>query len=122
MPTQGITFGTFIYDKRKTQGITQKHVADALGVTTVYICDIEKNRRYPPTGGDLLEKLAAVLNLSDEDISIFYDLAGQAKGCTPHDIASYVMSNDIVRVAIRRAMKKATYKDWEKFITILENK
>lgn len=122
MPTQDITFGAFVYDKRKTQGITQKQVADALGVTTVYICDIEKNRRYPPTGGDLLAKLAAVLNLSDKDIPVYYDLAGQNKGCVPPDIAGYVMSTDIVREAIRKAKKKATDKDWQQFIAILENK
>lgn len=122
MVTQDITFGAFVYDKRKTQGITQKQIADALGVTTVYICDIEKNRRYPPTGGDLLAKLATVLNLSDKDIPIYYDLAGQNKGCVPPDIAGYVMSTDIVREAIRKAKNKATDKDWQQFIAILENK
>jgi len=122
MSEQNMTFGAFVYDKRKTQGITQKQVADALGVTTVYICDIEKNRRYPPTGGELLVKLAAVLNLSDNELSLYYDLAGKNKGCVPPDIAGYVMSTDIVRTAIRKAKNKATVKDWQQFIAVLENK
>ncbi len=122
MSEQIMTFGAFIYNKRKTQGITQKQVADALGVTTVYICDIEKNRRYPPTGGELLAKLVDVLKLSDDDLPLYYDLAGQNKGCVPPDIAGYVMSTDIVRMAIRKAKNKATVKDWQQFIAVLENK
>lgn len=121
MVVKNITFGTFVCNKRKVQGITQKQIADALGVSTVYICDIEKNRRYPPTNGGLLEKLAAVLNISDNDIPIYYDLAGKNKGCVPPDIADYVMSTDIVREAIRKAKNKATDKDWQQFITFLEN-
>ncbi|MDJ0304744.1 helix-turn-helix transcriptional regulator [Dehalobacter sp.] len=122
MSSQDITFGAYVYGKRKTQGITQKQVAEALGVTTVYICDIEKNRRYPPTGGELLTKLVAVLKLSDDDLPLYYDLAGQNKGCVPPDIAGYVMSTDIVRVAIRKAKNKASVKDWQQFIAVLENK
>lgn len=122
MGEQNMTFGAFLYDKRKTQGITQKQVADALGVTAVYICDIEKNRRYPPTGGELLAKLATVLKLSDNELPLYYDLAGQNKGCVPPDIAGYVMSTDIVRTAIRKAKNKATVKDWQQFIAVLENK
>lgn len=41
-----LTFGEFVYDKRKTQGIAQKQITDELSVTTVYICDIKKNPRH----------------------------------------------------------------------------
>lgn len=97
MNIQESTFGSYIFNKRKNQGITQKQIADAMGVTAVYICDIEKNRRYPPTNGNLLTKLAIALNLSENDIPIYYDLAGQNKGCVPPDIACYIMSSDVAR-------------------------
>lgn len=115
-----LNFGEFIYIKRKAQGITQKNIAEALGVTTVYICDIEKSRRYPPTKGDMLSKMAAILRLDDDDLSVFYDLAGRDKGCVSPDLSEYIMSSEIIRSALRTAKGKATAKDWQRFIDSLD--
>lgn len=121
MVKPALNFGQFICEKRKSQGLTQKTVAEALGVTTVYICDIEKGRRYPPTKGDLLTKLASLLNLNEEEQFIYYDLAGRDKGCVSPDISEYIMSSEIIRSAIRTAKSKASSADWEHFITHLHN-
>ncbi|OPX88217.1 MAG: Helix-turn-helix domain protein [Pelotomaculum sp. PtaB.Bin104] len=122
MSQSALTFGNFINKKRKIKGITQKNVADALGVTTVYVCDIEKNRRYPPTKGDMLSKLAKILTLNEDEKNILYDLAGSDKGCAPPDLTEYIMSSDIIRTALRTAKKKATTDDWQQFIDNLHKK
>ncbi|MEA4848034.1 MAG: helix-turn-helix transcriptional regulator [Clostridiaceae bacterium] len=117
-----LNFGTFINIKRKEQGVTQKNIAEALGVTTVYICDIEKNRRYPPTKGDMLTKLASILKLNENEQSLLYDLAGYDKGCVSPDLSEYIMSSELVRSALRKARDKATTDDWKWFIDNLEKK
>lgn len=117
-----LSFGEFINMKRKAQGITQKNIANALGVTTVYICDIEKNRRYPPTKGEMLSKLVSILKLNEEEEHFLYDLAGQNKGCVSPDLSEYIMSSDIIRTALRTAKDKATADDWQQFIDKLDKK
>ena len=115
-----LSFGEFIMAKRKALGITQKQIADSLGITAVYICDIEKDRRYPPTNGELLPKIVEILKLNNEDSSIFYDLAGFGKNCVSPDLAEYIMSSPVIRTALRIAKNKATGDDWQKFIKALE--
>lgn len=117
-----ITFGQYLCQKRKSQGITQKDVAESLGVTTVYICDIEKGKRYPPTKGNQLASLVAILKLNEDEEAIFYDLAGLDKGCVSPDISDYIMSSEIIRSALRMARDKASADDWQHFISVLDKK
>lgn len=115
-------FGEFINIKRKAQGITQKNIADALGVTTVYICDIEKSRRYPPTKNGVLSKIAVILKLNENEKSILFDLAGLDKGCVSPDLSDYIMSSEVIRSALRKAKDMATADDWQWFIDNLDKK
>ncbi len=117
-----LNFGKFVYKRRKALRITQKKIAEALGVTTVYICDIEKSRRYPPTKGDMLPKLAELLKLNKNDLFMFYDLAGRDKGCVSPDLSEYVMSSKVIRSALRTAKDKASTEDWLQFIDNLDKR
>lgn len=122
MQQSAVNFGEFLSAKRKAQGITQKIIAEELGVTTVYVCDIEKSRRYPPTKGDMLLKLSTLLKLDENDQSLMYDLAGYGKGCVSPDLSDYIMSSEIIRSALRTAKGKATADDWKWFIDNLDKK
>jgi transcriptional regulator with XRE-family HTH domain len=122
MLSTNISFGEYVTIKRRANGITQKDVADALGVTTVYICDIEKNRRYPPTKGEALLKLVNILKLNDDEQFILYDLVGQDKKCVSPDLSEYIMSSVTIRSALRIAKDKATNDDWKLFIENLNKK
>lgn len=122
MEQLAVKFGEFLIAKRKEKGITQKIIAETLGVTPVYVCDIEKNRRYPPTKGDMLSKLSILLKLDEKDQSLMYDLAGYEKGCVSPDLSDYIMSSEIIRSALRTAKGKATADDWKCFIDNLDKK
>ena len=41
-----LTFGEFLVAKRKEREMPARELADALGISPVYMCDIEKNRKY----------------------------------------------------------------------------
>ncbi|MFZ5611852.1 XRE family transcriptional regulator [Desulforamulus profundi] len=118
---QLIRFGEFIAKKRIDQGITLRGMADMLEITPAYLSDIEKSRRNPPDK-PLLEKIATILKLTEDDKNLMFDLAGKGRCEVSPDLPEYIMSNEVVRVALRKAKDVATEDDWQQFIDKLSKK
>ena len=105
-------FGKFIDSKRKGRGsggedIKLKDIADAMGMTASYLSDIVKGRRNPPEI-HILEKIAAVLQLTSDEKEEMLDLAGRDRDSAAPDLPEYLMSTQLphVRKALRRANEK----------------
>ena len=105
-------FGKFIDSKRKGRGsggddIKLKDIADAMGMTASYLSDIVKGRRNPPDI-HILEKIAAVLQLTSDEKEEMLDLAGRDRDSAAPDLPEYLMSTQLphVRKALRRATEK----------------
>ena len=116
MPEQ--TFGEFVTQKRKQKELSLREFARRLGISPVYTCNIEKNRRAAPTD-EFLERIAGILLLNDEDRLLMLDLAARSKGfvTVPVDLPEYIMQRDVVRAALRTAKDAdTTDKEWEEFI------
>lgn len=110
-----IDFGEFLVQKRLQSDIPAKWLAEALGISQVYMCDIEKGRRRISEA--LLPRLAELLLLSEEECYEMYDLAAKAKNTVSADISDYIMKNDIVRKLLRTAQKNGVSDEmWQKFI------
>ena len=116
-----LSFGKFIVNKRKSLGITLRCMADVLGIAPAYLSDIEKDRRYPPDMGKLLQ-MADVLKLNQNEKNIMFDLAGKGKNTISPDLPDYIMSSDKIRVALRKAREVATDKDWDDFTKVHDQK
>jgi len=58
------TLGDFIRDRRVEKGLTLHAVAKAIGVSTAFVCDLEKNRRNT----DRVDALARVLGVDVEEL------------------------------------------------------
>ena len=112
-------FSRFLKDKRRSREITVRDMAEKSGLSAGYYSDIESGRRNPPDR-DTLDRMIAVLNLSDEDRVIFYDLAGKARSEAPPDLSEYINEYEEVRVALRMAKDTGDAKVWNKFINYLE--
>ena len=75
-----MTLGKFISDKRKNLTFSQKELArktrkeDGSPISPQYLNDIEHDRRIP--SDHVIEKLARVLKLSQEDKDYLHHLAG----------------------------------------------
>ena len=109
------TFGRFLISKRQENEISARQLAIALDYSAVYICDIEKDRR--PVPDDILEKLPALLRLTEAETEEMYDLAAKSRNTVSADLPEYIMEKDIVRAALRTAKKhNVTDKQWEDFI------
>jgi len=105
-------FGNFVDSKRKgraTDGgdIKLKDIADAMGKTATYLSDIIKGRRNPPEM-EMLEKIAAVLMLDEEEKAEMFDLAGRDRNEVSPDLPEYIMDEKIpyARTALRKAKEK----------------
>ena len=114
-------FGKFIETKRKALNKTLRGFATDLAIAPAYMSDIEKGHRYPPDK-DKLEKMAELLNLSEEEKNKMYDLAaGEKDNSVSPDLPEYIMGTEKARVALRMARDNgATDATWQKVIDILE--
>lgn len=65
---------------RKRELIRALHYAvwDMLEITLAYLSDIEKSRRNPPDK-PLLEKIATILKITEDDKNLMFDLAGKGR-------------------------------------------
>lgn len=115
------TFGAFIRGKRLEKNMSLRVVAEKLNYSATFWSDVENQRRNPP---DLekLNEVAAILNLSEEDKAILFDLAGKAENITPPDLTPYILKTESVRRALRKAKTKATDDDWNRFSKMLDHK
>ena len=111
------TFGAFVRQKRMAQGISLRGLAMRLGLSPVYMSNIETDRKPAPTQ-EYLDKLAEELHLSKADWELFLDLAAASqKMKVPADLPEYIMERDIVRAALRTAKEvDATDEEWQEFI------
>ena len=87
-----------------------------------YVSDIEKGRRNAPAM-DKLSKLIDIFNLTEDEVSMMYNLAGKKKDTVAPDIPDYIKENDFVTAALRIARDLgATEKDWESFVEDLKRR
>lgn len=109
------SFGSFVRARRESLGISLRSVAGEIDMAPAYLSDIEKGNRWPPV--KYLEKLAEVLGINGEDLSIYYDLAGEIREGSYPDLTEYIGKTDIARVALRKARdKNISAEKWQLFI------
>lgn len=111
------TFGSFVRQHRQARGMTLRGLAAALGISPVYMSNIETDRRAAPTQ-EYLEKLAKELRLDKAGYEEMLDLAAKSKAQrVSSDLPEYIMERDIVRAALRTAKEVgATDAEWQEFI------
>lgn len=116
------TFGTFIKEKRKQRGVSLRKFAEQVGISPVYLSNLENDRMSAPKD-EVVSNIARLLLLNETDTAMLYDLAAKAKNSTvvSQDLPDYIMERDIVRIALRTAKDvDATDEEWQEFIASLE--
>ena len=74
----GKTFGSFIAGKREEHDHTLRGFAKMLGISAVYLSNLEKDRRRDPSD-EIVENIAALLFLRKEETTEMLDLLAKAK-------------------------------------------
>ena len=115
-------FADFIKAKRMEKGYSLRGFADKVEIAPAYMSDIEKRKRNAPTS-EILERMANVLSLQEEEKNEMLDLAARDKNELAEDITDYVGSNESVRVALRKAKElNLSETEWFKIIEEMEKK
>lgn len=118
-----MTFGEYLKEKRIAKGINLRKMADLIGIAPAYLSDIEKGKRNSPSS-EKMERIIEILELSQDEIAMLNDLAAvnRPNNVAP-DISEYIMSNDSVRVALRKAREMSLGdKEWMRIIEDMEEK
>jgi len=119
-----VTFGTFLKQKRLGKEFTLRGFAEMVGVSPVYLCDVEKDRKPAPSD-ERLRQIIQLLLLDKQETDELYDLAALSRGrlAVSNDLPEYIMGNRLVRMAIRTAMEAgATDEEWLAFIEQLKRR
>lgn len=106
-------FGSYLRQLREQRSLRQTDIAEILGVSAVYICDIEKGRRNP-LDHNKIAILARRMEMSEDEVSQLFDLAGAARGSVAPDITDYLEKNPSAKDAIRRIVSLGISFDWNR--------
>lgn len=114
------TFGKCIRLRREELGYSLRKLAKAIGMSAVYLSDIERGIRSAPTGAnsgiDYMENLISELKIPQEQVHAFYTMAESTYGRYA-DINSYLAKKPAARIALRLADEQnISDEEWEKFI------
>ena len=113
------SFGAFLHSIRTRQKGTQ--LAKDVGISYVYLLDIEKGARPVPSNNVLLS-LAEHLHFKGNEREVFFNLAAQEKGELPIDVAHFIGKNERLISIIREIAKgKHTDKCLEMFESYINN-
>lgn len=114
------TFGQCIRKRREELGVSVRALAEKIGMSAVYLSDIERGNRNAPTGAnvkkDYMSKLIQELQIGENELTAFYDMAAATRGRYA-DINSYLDRSVSARLALRMANEgDIPESEWLKFI------
>ena len=114
------SFGTFIREKREQMGLSVRALALKVGISAVYLSDIENFNRPAPRKTEVFDKLVTALHLTEDDQAYMKKTALASR---TEDIERYLKENPRVCAALRIAQDlpdDEINKEWEIFISRLE--
>ena len=98
------SFGELLHIIRSRQNASQ--LVKEVGISYVYLLDIEKGARMAPKETVLLA-LADKLEFREGERELFFDLAAKERNSIPADVTEYVLEhNEIIEVV--RALKNSS--------------
>jgi len=96
-----MSFGLFVYEKRKDRKKSLQAIANQVAVSKPYIYDIEKGNNKPPADYRKLNQWANALSLTPEEREQLFDLAAANRDLIPSDIVNAVSSDINIKKVIR---------------------
>ena len=100
------SFGITLRELRRSKGISQRELAEKVGVDFSYISKVE-NDRLPPPAADTIVRICDVLEVKPDDL---LGLTGKM----PTDVREMLSASTAVRQFIRQAQEmKLTDEEWQ---------
>ena len=102
-------FGVFLKEKRQQNGLSLRVLGKQVGLSHIYIYNIESGKKAPPND-DMIKRLANALKLDEKSRLLFFDIAAKCKSDAdgsnyyiPVDISRYINENEDAKNVIREA-------------------
>lgn len=112
------TFGKCIRARREELGRTVRDVAKAVGMSPIYLSDIERGIRVAPASSkrNYMENLIRELQIQEDELQAFNTMAEATCG-RYEDISTYLSKSPSARFALRLA-EDCDYpeSEWQEFI------
>lgn len=127
MKEKHMSFGEYIKKKRLAdpRKLTLQDIAEHLGISISYASAVENHTKHP-FEGELIKRLATFLNLSEEETTLMYDIAGREIHSVPYDIEdifAHETIGELARYAIRLSQAGVILEeDWKTFIRQMEER
>lgn len=106
------TFGIFLKEKRQQNGLSLRALGKQIGISHIYLYNIECGKKAPPNDA-VLKRLVTALGLDEKDKLLFFDIATKCKSdidgsnyYIPVDILQYLNENEDVINIIREVNQK----------------
>ena len=98
-----MTFGEFLRSHRLKAGFGLRAFAEAAGLQPSNLSNIEHGRIAPPQDREILNRIADLLNLSEEspERATLFDLAVKGRDRLPADIAAFAARTPGIPVLLR---------------------
>ena len=96
-----IKFGELLKKLIEENNMTHSKFYSELNITKPYFYDIIKSRIKPPPL-ELQCKILKILDVSDDNKKLFFQIAGNERNEVPGDIAYYLKENPQIAEKIRR--------------------
>ena len=98
-------FGAFLREMIKQSNISQAEFYSAVEITKPYFYDILSGKINPPPA-EVQFRMVENLKLDEEGRNTFFDLAAEARGEIPADVAKLILDHPERRAAIRAEMER----------------
>jgi len=108
------SFGKFITKRRKELGMSLRQMALSLGMSAVYLSDIEHGARKPSE--KYMDNFVMCLHITETELNDFYTMANVSKG-RYFEFKDYLDENYYARTFLRLAKEKELSDDeWQNII------
>ena len=94
------TFGELLTYLREKKDVTLKKLTRGIGVSALFLSDVEKGR-WSALTAERIEKVVAVLHLDEDEKTALYNAAGKQKKSIPPDLPEYIMEHEYVSADLR---------------------
>ena len=115
------TFGKCLKQQRVERGYSAREFARLIGISVVYLCDIEKGKRYAPTTNkdNILEQIIMKLNIPEEQLDSFYEMAMASRGYSVYK--DYLEQDDNILKFIKTAYElEFTKEEWKLIFNLVK--
>lgn len=103
-----MNFGEMLRELRKTQGYSQRELAEILEVSFTYLSKLENNRMDRPPSEDLIRRMAEALNAKADDLLVLAERI-------PTDIAGIILGQP-ESIELLRSMEDMSRDEWREWI------